>query len=207
MIEAILESEPHIDGLGPVRQMGHVVDDVDSWMEVLGREQSLGPWMVMRNVTLPCIYRGKKSEPKIHVALTYRGEMQIELIQPLNEAPSPYREVVLSGKYGLHHTAHLVPDIPQAVTQAEVHGFEVVCDIRMMGSRYVYLQNPQGGPYVELLPASLMMRGMYRQGIAASSRWSGGGRPINMDLTHVGTIIASLPGAAAAWWSQRRGWL
>lgn len=204
-MKAILTSEAHIEGFGPVRQMGHVVDDVDAWMTALSHNQRLGPWMVMRNVTLPCTFRGEASRPKIHVALTYRGQMQIELIQPLNDAPSPYREVSESGRYGLHHTAHLVSHIDQATREAVAQGFEIVCDIRMMGARYVYLQKPEGGPYVEFLPASLMMRGMYRQGIAAARRWQGRGRPINIDLTNIGTILGSLPVAASAWWSQRRG--
>lgn len=204
-MKAVLESKPGVDGFGPVRQMGHVVDDIDAWMPALSLNQRLGPWMVMRNVTLPCTYRGEQSRPKIHVALTYRGDMQIELIQPLNDAPSPYREVTLSGDYGLHHTAHLVPDIRAAVQHAGEKGLEVVCDIRMMGSRYVYLQNPGGGPYIELLPASLMMRGMYRQGTAAAKRWRGQGSPININLENAASLLGSLPAAARAWWSQRSG--
>ena len=202
-MKAILESPPTIEGFGPVRQMGHVVDDIDLWMDELSREQQLGPWLVMRNVALPCTFRGEKSLPEIHVALTYRDDMQIELIQPLNDAASPYREVLQSGQYGLHHTAHLCADIHRDTERAMAQGFQIACDIRMMGSRYVYLEKPDEPGYVEFLPASLMMRGMFRQGIAASRKWQGQGRPINLNLKNPATILGSLPGAASAWWSQR----
>lgn len=204
-MKAVLQAKPHIEGFGPVRQMGHVVDDIDVWMDVLSRDQQLGPWMVMRNVSLPCTYRGEISKPKIHVALAYRDEMQIELIQPLNDEPSPYRRVVESGNYGLHHTAHLVPNVHRATDQAINKGMEVVCDIRMMGSRYVYLQSMELGEdvFVEFLPASMMMRGMFRQGIAAAKKWQGHGNPIIVDLQSVGSIVGSLPAVAVAWWSQK----
>ncbi|GEM_PF-487846 len=206
-MKVVLVGEPAIEGFGPVRQMGHVVSDIEACMATLSREQRLGPWLLMRNVHLPCSYRGEKSEPVIHVALTYHGDMQIELIQQVNDASSPYFEVTRAGDFGLHHTAHLCRDIDRDTERALAQGFELVCDIRMMGARYVYLQSAAADKvdYVELLPDNLLMRSMFRQGMAACRRWKGNAGPIIVDLNHAGTILGSLPGAASAWVRQLAG--
>lgn len=210
MMRATLEAPTRIQGFGPVRQLGHVVDDIDQWIAAISQEQNLGHWMVMRNVRLPCHYRGEKSAPVIHVALTYAGDTQIELIQQINQAASPYRESVEAGHYGLHHTAHLCTDIGAAIDTAEIQGYEVICDIRMMGARYAYLESGQAQAhgYVEFLPDNRMMRSMFKQGIQASRRWqqqaSGVPSIINIDLKNPLRLIASLPAAAAAWLQHRR---
>lgn len=187
---------PWIDRLGPIRQLGHVVEDIPASMAEWER-QGVGPWLWMRNVRLNCSYRGKPSRPVIDVALSYQGEMQIELIQPINAAPSPYRQTVEQGNYGLHHHAWLCRNIQQSVELLEQQGLQMVCDIRMFGSRYVYMQDADGR-YVELLPASLMMRSMFSRGIAASKQWQGRGAPLVLNLKNPFALLASLPAAAAA---------
>ncbi|MGB1580527.1 MAG: VOC family protein [Nevskiales bacterium] len=184
------------DEFGPVRQLGHVVADIASSM-AKWQAQGVGPWLWMRNVRLNCHYEGQPSRPLIDVALSYQGNTQIELIQQHNADPSPYLATIKAGTYGLHHQAHLCADINRQTDDAVAQGYRLVCDIRMMGSRYVYLQASDGA-YVELLPASLMMRSMFRRGIAASASWRGAGQPMVVNLRNPATLIASLPGAAKA---------
>ena len=190
-IETLLSSE-----LGPVRQLGHVVEDIRTSINEW-QKQGIGPWLWMQNVCLKSEYEGQTSRPLIDVALSYRGDMQIELIQQHNCEPSPYRASIESDAYGLHHLAHLCQNIDRATEYAQEQGCQLVCDIRMMGSRYVYLRAPDGS-YVELLPASFIMRSLYRRGIAASKKWQAPAQPIVIDLQNVATLLASLPGAAKA---------
>lgn len=188
------------DVLGPVRQLGHVVEDIRGSIEAW-QADGVGPWLWMRNVRLKCRYKGKPSRPLIDVALSYRGDMQIELIQQHNDDPSPYRQTRDSGAFGLHHQAFLCDNIHQSVQQAELQGLQILCDIRMFGSRYVYLQPrpDEDAGFIELLPASWMMKALFRCGIAASERWQGQGEPTMVDLKNAATLMRSLPAAARAW--------
>ena len=169
---------------GDIRQLGYVVQDlglaVDTWTSQL----RVGPWTIIRNITLQSIYRGEPSAPLIDIALGYRGDMQIELIEQRNDAPSPYRPYIERGHYGLHHTAFLSERIDADVARAESSGMRVVCDIRMPVGRYVYLQSAALGSqlYVELLEATPTLQQMFARGIAAAATWDGSGEPVVVDF-------------------------
>lgn len=157
--------------LGPVRQLGFVVDDINNWMDAMTQQMGMGPWTVFKNVALDCIYKGEPSNPRIHVALAYTGELQFELIQPLDDSNSPYRHFVQEQRFGLHHTAYLCTDIEENVQELEAAGLTRLCDIQMpsgMG-RYVYFESHEfgNGYYVELLEATVMMKQMFAAGVAA----------------------------------------
>ena len=174
---------------GDIRQLGYVVRDLAPAVDAWSRELRVGPWTIIRNITLRSVYRGEPSEPLIDIALGYRGQMQIELIEQRNDAPSPYRPYIERGHYGLHHTAFLSERIDADVSRAESAGLQVVCDIRMpMGGRYVYLQSEGLGPglYIELLEATPMLRQMFSEGIAAAAGWDGRRAPVVIDFAALG---------------------
>ena len=100
---------------GNVRQLGIVVENLDQAVAAWTRHQRVGPWLIMRNVTLPAVYRGQPTAPRIDIGFGYRGDLQIELIQQTNDAPSPYREFIDRGRYGLHHYAFLSDRIDDQV--------------------------------------------------------------------------------------------
>lgn len=187
------------DEFGPVRQLGHVVEDIrgsiDAW-----QDEGVGPWLWMRNVRLNCEYKGQPSRPLIDVALSYRGEMQIELIQQHNDAPSPYLQTRNRREFGLHHRAFLCENIDRCVQQAEAQGLKILCDIRMVGSRYVYLQvgDDSQAEFIELLPASFMMKRMIRRGVARAARWQGQGTAVEVNMKNPATLMAGLPGMLRA---------
>ena len=174
---------------GDIRQLGYVVRDLALAVETWSNQLRVGPWTVIRNIALQSVYRGAPSVPLIDIALGYRGDMQIELIEQRNDAPSPYRPYIERGHYGLHHTAFLSDRIDVDVKRAEALGMQVVCDIRMpTGGRYVYLQSAGLGSdlYIEFLDATPMMKQMFAQGIAASAVWDGSGAPVVLDFGALG---------------------
>ncbi len=171
-------------GFGAVRQVGYLCTDmharIRAWQEQLG----VGPWTLIRNVTLHCEYRGEPSRPVIDVGLAYRGDLQIELIQPRNDAPSPYREPLQRGITGVHHIAHLCDDIDADVERALASGMRMVCDIRQpAGDRYVYLDSAAlgDGVLIELLDNNAMQQAMVRDGIAAAREWDGKPEIVEVD--------------------------
>ncbi len=170
---------------GEIRQLGYIVEDVDAAVRAWSTQLGVGPWTLFRNVPLHSTWRGQPSTPVIDVAMSYRGQMQIELIQQRNDAPSPYRAMIDGRRYGLHHTAYLSTRIEDDVQGALATGFVLACDIRMPGGgRYVYLQSSALGDevYVELLEATPQMLGMFTAGIAAAAAWDGKGEPMVLDF-------------------------
>ena len=73
---------------GKIAQIGYVVRDIDAAMENWLRH-GVGPWFYVDDVEIDYFrYRGVDSDMKMSVALANSGDVQLELIQPRNEAPS-----------------------------------------------------------------------------------------------------------------------
>jgi hypothetical protein len=96
---------------GAVRQNGYIVRDIraamDHWVNVMG----IGPWFYIDRVQTDYFrHRGIDSNLEMSVALANSGDLQIELIQQRNEAPSMYREFLDAGHEGLQHLAYWTTD-------------------------------------------------------------------------------------------------
>ncbi len=171
---------------GPVRQLGYVVENLDKAVEAWTEHLGVGPWMIMRNIELHSVFRGVPSRPTIDLALSYRGEVQIELIHQTNTANSPYRAFYDKGHYGLHHIAFLVEDIDGAVASGQAAGLKVACDINMPagGGHYVYFDSAVPGEqtYIELLQASGMMKQMFAAGMQSAREFQGEGKPMEFNM-------------------------
>ena len=115
--------------LGPVRQAGYVVKDIEKAMQEWVR-LGIGPWFYTEKVPVENFqYMGKPSEMQFSAALTNSGYVQIELIQQRNDAPSLYRDFLKSGVEGIQHVSHWVED------------FDARCEV-LLGLGYV---NGQSG--------------------------------------------------------------
>ncbi len=91
---------------GPIRQNGYVVRDIEAamahWIDVL----KVGPWFYIDRVKTDWFrHRGQDSALELSIALANSGDLQIELIQQRNDAPSMYKEFLDSGREGLQHVA------------------------------------------------------------------------------------------------------
>ncbi len=171
--------------LGPVRQLGYVVEDLNAAVAAWQHQLGIGPWTILSGITLQCAFEGQASQPRIDIALAYRGEMQIELIQQHNDAPSPYLQHREHRQFGLHHTAFLSSDIDADVAALQAAGLTLACDIRMpMSGRYVYFRSPVAGEhsYIEVLEATAMMRQMFASGMARAQDWQGPAEPLHLSL-------------------------
>jgi len=90
---------------GPISQLGYLTDDIPATARMWTGTSGIGPWTLMQNVVMKATMDGSASDIEIDVALAYKDDVQIELIKPLNDAPSPYREYVEAGIWGLHHVS------------------------------------------------------------------------------------------------------
>lgn len=111
---------------GSVCQNGYVVRDIeaamDHWINVMG----VGPWFYIEDVKTDWFkHRGVPSDVKMSIALANSGDLQIELIQQRNNAPSLYKEFLDAGHEGLQHVAYWTHDYKDLYDKALSLGYTV----------------------------------------------------------------------------------
>jgi hypothetical protein len=163
---------------GTLQQVAYLTEDldrsIDHWIKFAGT----GPWVVYRNVTLTGELRGKPCAVKIDVALSYQGDLQIELIQPVTQGPSPYHHAAGHILVGMHHVAWLSSDLSADIKQALAQGLVKVFEATNGATRVAYFDNPsEPGLLMEYIELSAEIRAGYAAGIAASRDWDGVSQP------------------------------
>lgn len=121
---------------GPIRQLAYVVGDIDSAIASWHRQMSAGPFAVCRGVKPleGSKYRGEDSHGvELNLAFAYIGDVQLELIQPLNNTPSLYKEAIERGIHSLHHYGFCVEDFAASYQHAMDNGFTAVVDAGVPG--------------------------------------------------------------------------
>ncbi|GAS89306.1 VOC family protein [Mycolicibacterium brisbanense] len=110
---------------GTVNQIGYVVRDIHASMDRWVRH-GVGPWFYVENVVTDYFrYRGEDSAMTMSVALANSGDLQLELIQPTNDAPSMYRDFLESGHEGAQHIAYWTTDYQGLYDRALAAGYTV----------------------------------------------------------------------------------
>jgi hypothetical protein len=142
---------------GPVAQNGYVVHDIeasmDGWLEL-----GVGPWFYFGSVRMDWFrHRGADSPAEVTIALANSGDLQFELIQQRNDAPSMYREFLDSGREGLQHIAYWTQDYQDLYDRAAELGFTVGHEGCIGGERgrFAYLEHERApGTVVEISDVS-----------------------------------------------------
>ncbi|KUI16475.1 glyoxalase [Mycobacterium sp. GA-1285] len=162
---------------GPIRQIGYVVTDIDraiaSWLEI-----GVGPWFVMRNLTLTARYRGEPCEITQSLALSNSGDMQIEVIQQHSEAPSVFKEFLDAHGEGFHQFAYWATDFDATMRAVETAGWPVVWSGgEDVGTRFAYVEPPAGAAHVaqivEIMELTEITSGMAAFVREAAANWDG----------------------------------
>lgn len=185
--------------LGTRMQLGIVVRDLDAamkyWTETLG----VGPFVVFessvgnRKVT----YRGEVTPLETSLAFSYLGDIQIELVRQLNDAPSPYKDFLDGGREGLQHIAFWPENYDQACSDLEAQGFREVFAMYLEdGSRNVaYYETPPAiGVMVELVPWTPARAAYFGRIKSIVDRWDGT-RPVRRFASRA-EFLESKEGAA-----------
>ncbi|MBO6638207.1 MAG: VOC family protein [Roseitalea sp.] len=112
---------------GEVRQLGYVVRDIEAAMAFWRNVMKVGPFFHFAKAPVGDFkYRGEPTDAQVSVALANCGALQIELIQPLDDHPTPYRDFLKKGQEGMHHVAFWSETFAQDLERAEAAGFELV---------------------------------------------------------------------------------
>jgi methylmalonyl-CoA/ethylmalonyl-CoA epimerase len=161
--------------LGAVMQLAFVPSNFDATLRFWAQTMGAGPFFVLeRNVPEWAEYNGIDTKPAIKMALGHWGDMQIEVIEQLNDAPSPYLDWRRAAGEGLHHVCIVVDDIAAAKRTCVATGAKVVYDGRAGETLWCYVETGGGpGSMLELVqhaPPSRALMDMIRD---AAREWDG----------------------------------
>tara|TARA_R110002072_G_scaffold1780_10_gene14811 strand:- start:35638 stop:36165 length:528 start_codon:yes stop_codon:yes gene_type:complete len=166
---------------GAVRQNGYVVRNIeaamDHWINVLG----VGPWYYMERVKTDYFrHRGEDSGAEMSIALANSGDLQIELIQQRNDAPSMYKEFLDAGNEGLQHMSYWTEDYQELYDRALALGYKVGHEGQIGGEqgRFCYFDTEaHPGTLVEISDISGMKGKFFEKIRQVAADWDGS-RPI-----------------------------
>jgi methylmalonyl-CoA/ethylmalonyl-CoA epimerase len=159
---------------GPIRQVAWVVrnlqESVDNWMRVSG----VGPWTVFRNVAMAGTLDGQSVKVRMHVALGYQGDMEIELIEDLGAGASPYRGPGGEPLVGMHHVGWFSDDVAADVARGSARGMQVMFEAANEVTRVAYLRDPREPKLLfEFIEMNEAMRAGFAARLEASRNWQG----------------------------------
>jgi methylmalonyl-CoA/ethylmalonyl-CoA epimerase len=143
----------------PIKQCAVVVRDLDDAVRRWSEELGIGPWTAYR-LEPPRLkemrYDGEEVEFSLRHALAWQGELQFELVQPL-EGPSIFADHLALHGEGLHHVGKYVHDHAAAVDEALAAGFVALQSARGFGAEgdgaFAYFRRPDVPLTVELISA------------------------------------------------------
>lgn len=163
--------------MGGVAQTAFIVPDLDAAIRRWAADMRAGPFFVLPHLLVPGqVYRGQESRADVTLAMGFAGHMMIELIQPLDDNPSVYKETIETRGYGYHHMGIASADVEADVAAYAKSGWHEAYRAAVpTGGEVVYLDNGEGAAtgFIELLPVTPGMDETFTRFWEASRAWDG----------------------------------
>jgi methylmalonyl-CoA/ethylmalonyl-CoA epimerase len=118
-----------------------VVRDLDASMRTYVHEYGIGPWDIYEfnpDTVNDMREDGEPVERSFRLALSQIGQMQWELIQPLDDE-SIYARFLAANGEGVHHVGVAVPSYAETIAAIEEKGNRVVFGGEYKGVNFAYL--------------------------------------------------------------------
>jgi catechol 2,3-dioxygenase-like lactoylglutathione lyase family enzyme len=149
-------------------QIAWVTPDLDATETALTGLLGVRKWVRIPDVHFApdaCSYRGKPADFVASISLSYLGDMQLELIQPVR-GENIYSDFLRESGAGLHHIcveAASTEEFDAALAEAAGQGAPVVQQGVMAGGiQFAYVSAPQAGvPFLEIAYIAPEMRAFY----------------------------------------------
>ncbi len=138
--------------LPKIYQLGYVVADVEKAARHYESAFGIGPFAGPVVVPMKkAVFMGRTVSTKIKTVFAKSGDIQIELIQPL-DGDNPYTEFLAKKGDGIHHLGFKVDDIEQAKAELAKKGMQPFFSGDLVVMKFAYYDTTQfGGLAMELL--------------------------------------------------------
>lgn len=174
---------------GSIAQIGYVVRDIEASMSSFAA-CGIGPWFHLKGVRPgDFTYQGQPSDMVMDVAVANSGDIQIELITPVNDAPSMYRDFLDAGHEGVQHIAYWSDDFQGLYDRALDAGFTVGQEGRIGGDdgRFAYLQTEHHpGTVIEISDVGGSKKFVFDLIKMAAAGWDGSNQVQEIDADLIG---------------------
>jgi len=136
-----------ISRLGTVMQLAYVPKDMDAalryWTETMG----VGPFFKIPNIAVTAAkYKGEPANIEFSVYIAYWGDIQIELIEQYNNAPSIYSTWRDAGHESVHHVCIVVDNMEEARRVSAEAGAVVMQEVWLPNGGEAIYVDAGGGP-------------------------------------------------------------
>jgi hypothetical protein len=161
--------------LGPPVQLAYVVDDPAAAARRWAEEVGAGPFFLAPHIRVTdVVHRGRPSTFDHTSAYGWWGGLMVELLCQHDDGPSAVHDRFGPGETGLHHVAHLVPSLADALEACSAAGLAVAQSARAGDTTFVFVDAlASRGHFLELYEASDRLRGFYAMVQQASLGWDG----------------------------------
>lgn len=162
--------------LGPPVQIAYAVPDVNAAAQEWVTECGAGPFFVRPHIELlDVVHRGRPATFDHTSAYGQWGSVMLELVQDHTVGPSVVHDVFAEGRFGLHHLAFFVDDLPLALRRLQARGHDVAMSARTAGGvEFCFVDTlATHGHLLELYPRSERLTAFYAKVSEAALDWDG----------------------------------
>lgn len=158
-------------------QNAYVVRNLEEGCVRFNRLLGIGPFVGGNEFELSGhVYRGRPAAPiRLKVAFVQAGDLNIELVELLSEAPSAFHDMFPAQQEGLHHHAIFCQDYAAQRDELQEHGSPVASEFEVpWGAKICYVDTRATlGHMTELYPEDPVLRDLYRQARDRAREWDG----------------------------------
>jgi glyoxalase/bleomycin resistance protein/dioxygenase superfamily protein len=165
-----------IQPVNTIGQIAYITNDMDTtlrhWTEVMG----VGPFFLLNSSEIENMhYRGEATDLDITAALSYNGQMCVEVIKQNNDVPSVYSEIMDKRGPGFHHWGYMTNKFDKDVERFLSMGYPIAFDGEVkVGGRYAYMDSYDAlGGMVELIDFPDKVKELFEGLHSAAENWDG----------------------------------
>jgi hypothetical protein len=167
--------------VGKIKQVAYITENLDASIQHWIDFAAIGPWQVYKNVVMTGRYKGVSTAVTMNVGLSYRDDLQIELIHVISKTPSPYQSADGRALVGMHHIAWFSEDLAADIKAAEKRGLTCVFEASNGASRVAYCASKaEPGLLFEYIAVTPAVAEGFAAGMAAAQGWDGISTPMHV---------------------------
>jgi len=124
-----------------VIQIAFVVENLEKAVRIYVEKYGIGPWKIytLNSKTVKNLVKyDNKTDFSYKIALTHIGNIEWELVEPLDEK-SMYSDFVKNHGYGLHHIAFGVKNFDEALTKLKAGRGKVLQSGDWHGTKFAHI--------------------------------------------------------------------